>query len=311
MSRSRLVALAFVALVVVAPAGGWADPPAGKPEDAPKGAIPALEAFVAEAAKLNPADTPLRKLQKERCAERAAAIAKITGAMRAGRSPADPGEFLKLQVALTENLLEVVDKPADKVRCYELQVQVLKDWERATGLRVAAGTDPPHALNVARAARLDAEIALLKFADQPPVPRLSPNAPPDRPVGVTRKSEAEEIDSAIAPLIEKARKTYPEAKKRYSAGLGKGHAFFVVTKLRDEAGRFEQVFIAVSEIKDGKITGRIASDIRTVKGFKSGDPYTFAEADLVDWLITNPDGSEDGNLVGKFLDEWQKNRQKK
>ena len=39
-----------------------------------------------------------------------------------------------------------------------------------------------------------------------------------------------------------------------------------------------------------------------------GDPYTFPEGELVDWLITHPDGSEEGNVVGKFLDEWQKTR---
>jgi len=26
--------------------------------------------------------------------------------------------------------------------------------------------------------------------------------------------------------------------------------------------------------------------------------------DLIDWLILRPDRSEEGNLVGKFLDEW-------
>ena len=35
-------------------------------------------------------------------------------------------------------------------------------------------------------------------------------------------------------------------------------------------------------------------------------PVMFPESELVDWVITHPDGIEEGNVVGKFLDEWQK-----
>jgi hypothetical protein len=145
----------------------------------------------------------------------------------------------------------------------------------------------------------------------PPNAQLSPNAPPDQPVDAKGKAEAEEYRAAIAPYVEKGRKTYPEAKKRYLAGLPAGHHFFVVTTLRDRSGAFEQVFIAVAGIKGDRITGRIASDILGVKGFKNGDSYSFPESELVDWLITHPDGSEEGNVVGKFLDEWQKTRPRK
>lgn len=71
------------------------------------------------------------------------------------------------------------------------------------------------------------------------------------------------------------------------------------------------MFVAVASIKDDRITGRIASNIIRVKGFKNGDPHTFPESELVDWLITHPDGSEEGNVVGKFLDEWHKTRPRK
>jgi len=142
----------------------------------------------------------------------------------------------------------------------------------------------------------------------PPNPVLSTNAPLDQPVDSKGKAEVEEYQTAIAPYVEKGKKTYPEAKKRYLAGLPAGHNFFVVTNLRDRAGTREQVFIAVADIKGDRITGRIASDIIGVKGYKNSDPYSFLEGELVDWLITHPDGSEEGNVVGKFLDEWQKAR---
>jgi hypothetical protein len=144
--------------------------------------------------------------------------------------------------------------------------------------------------------------------DGPPASKPSPNAPKDKPIGAGTDKEVDELEKAIAPYIEKARKTYPDAKKRYLSGLPEGQRFFVVTKLKDKQGHFEQVFIAVTRIEGEKIAGRIASNVRTVQGFKGGDAYTFAEGELVDWLIARPDGTEDGNVVGKFLDEWQEKR---
>jgi hypothetical protein len=143
-----------------------------------------------------------------------------------------------------------------------------------------------------------------------PRPKLSPDAPKDMPVDARTAKDVEELEKAIAPYIEKARKSYPDAKKRYLAGLPEGHHFFVVTKLKDKRGKLEQVFISVTKIEGEKITGRIANEIRTVQGFKEGDAYTFTDGELLDWLIARPDGREEGNLVGKFLDEWQQKRKK-
>lgn len=144
--------------------------------------------------------------------------------------------------------------------------------------------------------------------DLPQNPTLSPNAPLDQPVDARGAKEAEEYRAAIAPYVEQGRQTYPEAKKRFLAGLPDGQYFFAVTILRDGSGTTEQVFVSVARIEGDQITGRVASNIIGVRGFKEGDPYTFPESELVDWLITHPDGSEEGNVVGKFLDEWQKTR---
>jgi hypothetical protein len=143
-------------------------------------------------------------------------------------------------------------------------------------------------------------------ANPPPLPVLPENAPKDQPVDVRGQDKAKQLEDAIAPYVEQARKTYPQARKRYLDGLPPGHTFYVVTKLRDANGTIEQVFIAVSGIQDGRISGRIANDLRSVRGYKNGDPYSFPEGELIDWLISRPDGSEEGNVVGKFLDEWQK-----
>lgn len=133
------------------------------------------------------------------------------------------------------------------------------------------------------------------------LPVLATNAPKDKPISASG-SRMDELRKGMAPLIEKARQTYPDAKKRYLAGLPRGEGFFVTTSLRDARGATEQVFIAVSGIQGAQISGKIASDIRNVQGFQHGQAYSLDEADLIDWLISKPDGSEEGNLIGKYID---------
>ncbi len=131
---------------------------------------------------------------------------------------------------------------------------------------------------------------------------LNEDAVSDRPF-TTNATEAARLEEAMKPFVEKAKESYPQAKEQFLAGLAPGHWFFVTARLRDRAG-VEQVFIAVQKIEAEFITGRISSDIFVVKGYKYGDLYTFPEAELIDWVIVNPDGTQEGNVVGKFLDEY-------
>lgn len=135
---------------------------------------------------------------------------------------------------------------------------------------------------------------------------LAPNAPSDRPQDITA-DQTRKFQDAIRPYVQKARETYPEAKKKYLEGLPPNNVFFATARLRDSAGRWEQVFIEVKEIKNGIIRGIIASEIRLVSGFKYGDQFSLAESDLIDWTISKPDGTEEGNFVGKFLDTYKPN----
>ena len=138
----------------------------------------------------------------------------------------------------------------------------------------------------------------------PVAAQLAPNAPKDQPQAL-EQAQLAAFDRAIAPHVAKARATYPEARQRYLSGLPKGHTFFVTTRLHDKEGRWEQAFIQVSSIADGKIHGRIASEMTLVTALRNGEMYSFPEADLLDWLIAKPDGTEEGNLVGKCLDTYR------
>src|SRR3954468_24342068 len=67
-------------------------------------------------------------------------------------------------------------------------------------------------------------------SDKAALPELSANAPTDKPVAVNGKEAAEERERAVAPYIAQGRRTYPDAKKRYLAGLGPDHHFYVMAR---------------------------------------------------------------------------------
>lgn len=129
--------------------------------------------------------------------------------------------------------------------------------------------------------------------------QVAANAPKDRMVSGPTTT----MERAIAPYIATAKATYPQARSRFLAGLPPGQGFFVVTRLRAPLQHDEQVFVAVQSVLDGVVQGRLASEVR-IAGYHAGQPLSVAETDIVDWLITKPDGSEEGNVVGKFLDTY-------
>ena len=142
---------------------------------------------------------------------------------------------------------------------------------------------------------------LASCASQPTQPFVAANAPRDNPLHLCTEEDWSKLQEILRPYIEAARATYPDAKKRFLAGLPERHTFFVTVDLR-EGPRRERVFLAVDTIKDGVISGRIWSPLNVVKSWQMGQSYSVSEVEIVDWLITQPDGSEEGNVVGKFMD---------
>ena len=61
------------------------------------------------------------------------------------------------------------------------------------------------------------------------------------------------------------------------------------------------MFILVDKMHKGMVIGCISSEIGVVDGFKKGQVHRFEEREVIDWVITKPDGSEEGNVVGKFV----------
>ncbi len=141
---------------------------------------------------------------------------------------------------------------------------------------------------------------------QAQIPTLSSNAPVDKPISTSGYDQLQKFIHDTAPFVEKAKATYPEAKRRFLAGLPKGEVFSLTYRLQDPGKRgFEQAFVFVKTIRDGKVAGYIASELDTVKTFTRGQLVLFDESDMVDWTISKPDGTEEGNYVGKYLDTLQ------
>ena len=135
---------------------------------------------------------------------------------------------------------------------------------------------------------------------------LSKDAPKDRVISLSSDEKMKAFFKAQEPYNKQALDSYHDAKKRFEQGLPKGENFFLTTRLRDDAGRIEQVFVLVKSINRGVVSGTIYNEIGLVSGFKNGQKYEFPETEIYDWLITKPDGSEEGNFVGKYLDSLNK-----
>lgn len=130
---------------------------------------------------------------------------------------------------------------------------------------------------------------------------LAPNAPQDK---LVRSTGEQKFELAIAPYVKKARETLPDAKKKFRRGLRKGEILFVTTRIHAN-GTFEQIFVRVKSWEGDSIQGTLASDIAIVPNHHIGEALNCKESEVVDWTISKPDGSEEGNFVGKFLDTYK------
>jgi uncharacterized protein YegJ (DUF2314 family) len=133
--------------------------------------------------------------------------------------------------------------------------------------------------------------------------------PPDTPKRMSG-NQIDAYDKAIAPYVAKARATYPAAKKRFLEGLPPGYSFSVWTRLFQKDSktgqlRHEDVFVDAESIKDGVVHGRIANKMDLLTNYKRGQRISVPESEVKNWLILRPDGVEEGNYVGKFLDHYK------
>lgn len=77
--------------------------------------------------------------------------------------------------------------------------------------------------------------------------------------------------------------------------------YYVITRVY-EGDFYEQVFVHVTAYVKGVYQGTIASEPMGRVKFTRGADIKVADAEVVDWTIVKPDGTEEGNLLGKMID---------
>lgn len=155
-------------------------------------------------------------------------------------------------------------------------------------------------LGEAAKASLDFEEAK-KLGYKPPTYE---KAAPDKPIQV-ESDQSQKLEQAIAPLVKQARDTLLSVKNRFLVGLPQGDYLLLTIRLYDPDGKMEQVFAKVQSWNDSKITAQVGSKIEVLKSYKLGDLVSFNEGDVFDWTIMKHDGTDEGNLIGKFLSTYR------
>jgi hypothetical protein len=155
---SLLPPLALAGMLTL-PAPGFAQQPGQKADTAPDlSKLLDIKPFP-----VGDSDAPLLKLQKERFNARLEAARLQLQAVRAGAL--NTQQFNDLLTMLATNAVEVERKPEDKVRWLQMRVDVLKSQEAIARKRTEAGVENASATLLAKAARIDAEIDLLKLKE--------------------------------------------------------------------------------------------------------------------------------------------------
>lgn len=105
-------------------------------------------------------------------------------------------------------------------------------------------------------------------------------------------------------LIAEARSQLPSVRKRFLDGLPSGQHLTVTTVLRAGATA-EQVFVSVKRWDSPDVIDGLLATQAVLPGFRPGDVLKVSTSDVLDWTISRADGSEEGNVLGKYLDTIQ------
>ena len=127
----------------------------------------------------------------------------------------------------------------------------------------------------------------------------SPGAPNVTPL--IKPDMAQRVMPLLQPNIDNARQSWPNARGRFLTGLPLANELVVTTMTEDNLGHSAFVFVKVDRLVEGVIHGHVWQNLATPSDWRRGDLFAFPEKDLLDWRIVRPDGTIEGNFLGKFL----------
>lgn len=115
-----------------------------------------------------------------------------------------------------------------------------------------------------------------------------------------------EMSKVIVPYIEKAKATFPEVKKKYIAGdyVRENRELNVQIDLASKDGTKEVAFVRVVQCQGNRFQGVLANKIEVVKEYKTGDTISFTQDRVMNWVVVDSLGNEEGNFVGKAIEAF-------
>ncbi len=130
--------------------------------------------------------------------------------------------------------------------------------------------------------------------------------PKDNPLAI-REGNQDKFAQMIAPYMEMAKRTFPDVKKKFLAGVyRKEHRILQVQiTLTDKDGLNEMPFVKVLGCKGDLFQGTVNNDLRIVKGYAAGDTVSFMQNEILNWVVVDAEGHEEGNFVGKAIEAIQ------
>jgi uncharacterized protein YegJ (DUF2314 family) len=103
-------------------------------------------------------------------------------------------------------------------------------------------------------------------------------------------------DPALIAARKQARDTLPIFQAKFRAHADDYSRFAVKAMFRTDDGRGEEaLWVAVFEMADGKVRGRLASAPVAIKGLRPGQPVEFDASHVVDWQYV-----KGGHAYGHF-----------
>lgn len=109
-------------------------------------------------------------------------------------------------------------------------------------------------------------------------------------------------NEALLAASAKARAKLPELHRMFTAGLAAGEYFEVKVPFDVPGGGHEYMWVEVSTWKDdGTITGLLRNEPVNIATLHGGQTVRVREADVFDYLVRHPDGSEEGNLTSAVI----------
>ena len=111
-----------------------------------------------------------------------------------------------------------------------------------------------------------------------------------------------EMETLLEPYYIKSKESLPYFNNELQKQNGR--TFYIVTRIYEDK-EFEQIFVLVSSHKDDIYQGTIASNPTGKIDFKYGSTVSIDKKDSYDWVIVSSDGTEEGNVIGKFIDLLQ------